>query len=236
MIGAAKSSHALSPTRLRTSTAILDALGGHQTIGRANSYLAELAVDAFLKPTKAEGETRLELFVDAVKGGAKRGAGMGAALGFGTMCSGMIDLLLGTGGTERHAHDFRAEGLFGLTAHGAIDVCSYVGAGVGAGLGGAAGLLGGYCVYGDDARGGLSVVAECADDGARVAGTFVAGAISIPVGMALGLARLPSLIVKGSLALVCGVVGAVLGLFGGAYRACKGVAPSTHPPQSLWAS
>ncbi len=223
------------PAPYQMSHAALQATGGNTGIRQANEHIDRLAQDAF-RPLTFDGATRWQNFSLAVSNCARRGVGVGARVGRATMA--IPDAVLGTGVPTgpRVKYDPRAEGLVGLAAHAAIDATSTVAMAPGAAIGAFAGTASYPIAYGvalrDDGRPGRfedcygadtmrfgAYVPSVARHGADDVGTAVAAPVAGSVGVALGVTRIPSVVVKYTLAGVGGFIGAVCGLFVGAGRA-----------------
>ncbi len=213
---------------MRVTSHSIQLVNGSRTVGRANRYLYSLAGDTFA-PANPQGTTRLGKFMDSLRGGVRRGAGVGAGLG--CVATFVPDVAIGNADPSYKGcgYNVRAEGVVGVITHAAIDVASVTSTAPGA----VGGLVGGLftspcastvsCLEGDTTTPDHVVtrnwVRNSVELGAAVTSTPVAAAAGASTGLALGVARAPFTVVKGALAFAGATVGGVVGFFVGIGRA-----------------
>jgi hypothetical protein len=182
-------------------------------IGDANKDFNETSYKLFHKNISLAGRTRAEKFLHTISGFTKGGSQVGAFTA--TVAFGVPDLVLGQGTKNPTCYDIRSEGVAGLVLHGAIDGVSAVSTVPGAIVGGVVGVV----VEPASPAPFGTAICKGGEIGGNVLSCTTSVALSLPVGMVLGIARLPILLTKSLFMFVGGAAGAVIGFIGGSFRA-----------------
>jgi len=205
-----------------TSNNVLQAATLDGTVGQAHEKMDQAALRLFAHDefhlTGKGYESRLGKFVGTMRTFAKAAGCTGASLGFVTMAP--VDLVLGRGKERLHGEPANVldKGLVGYVAEGAGALAS--------GLAEVGGMLGGAVIGAVSCPASVTTerspgawIEDAASKTGTATGATTAIAVSAPLGIALTIARVPSLAVKYSLTFALAVVGGVVGFIAGSIRA-----------------
>jgi len=206
----------------KTSSAVIRSATLNGAYGMAHHVADDGALKLFKKDqfhlTGAEYDTRWKKFKNTTKTFAEVGASTGMALGTGLMLP--VDAITGRGTVrpEGERANFLDEGILGNTLHYGTALIAGTAEVIGAGVGVAAAAVA-YPAKAATDKSSEEWFQGGAAGSAQGAGKGTAHGVGTPVGIALDVARVPSLGVKFGLAGVGAVVGGTLGVFAGGIRA-----------------
>jgi hypothetical protein len=205
-----------------TSNNILNAATLDGTLGFAHEKMDQAALRLFAHDefhlTGKGYENRLGKLLSTIRTFAKVGGCTGSGLGFLTMVP--VDLVLGRGKERMHGEPGNAldKGFVGIVTEGTAAGVSLAAELVGMGGGAVAGVLTSPASVVTDRSPG-AWIEDAASKTSTAVGATTAVAVSGPLGIALTIARIPSLAVKYSLTLALAIVGGVVGFVAGSIRA-----------------